>query len=117
MNTSGSKSIASTSTLKVSKHKKTLLSPREYLVGSEGITFNFLIAAITRSLTLQDDSGMLAYGRAGDIVSSRSCCLATLPEELTLPTLFGITHGNGYFCKNIHKAWASGVGFVPVFAK
>jgi len=60
---------------------------------------------------------MLEIGRAGDIISSRSCCLDTLSEELTLPTLFGIAYGNDNFCGTIHKARASGVGFVPVFAK
>ena len=70
----------------------TLLSTHGYLVGFEGIALNFLIAAITASLTLQDDGGMLDCRRERDIISS-SNCLAALPASLRVYTLFGMEHG------------------------
>ena len=36
---------------------------------------------------------MLSCGSGRDIITSRSCRPAALPEELTVPTLFGIAHG------------------------
>ena len=45
---------------------------------SEGFVLNFLIAAITASFTLLDDGVMLVCKRETDIISSNSCCLATI---------------------------------------
>ena len=48
---------------------------------SEGFGFNFLIAAITASFTLLDDSVMLVCTRERDIIPSSSCCLATIGSD------------------------------------